>query len=88
MTAKEYLENLRICTPDEALRLLVSACLLGIACGAEGRSYREYLQIKRLSQFENVKIFSFCHEDFVFGTPREIPDLEGGNGANRQRKSD
>ena len=25
---------------------------------------------------------SFCPENFSFGTPREIPDIEGGNGAD------
>lgn len=82
ITNQEYLHHLRIPTLDNPLRLLFSACLLGTLCGADGSSYGSYPHIISLSQLPNVKITSFCPENHVFGTPREIPDIEGGNGAD------
>lgn len=82
MTNKEYLRNLRIPTKDHPLRILFSACLLGTLCGADGSSYGSYPHIINLSKLPNVKIISFCPENYVFGTPREIPDIEGGTGAD------
>lgn len=82
MTDKTYLNNLRCPTPSNPLRVLFSACLLGTLCGANGSSYGSYPHIVKLSQYANVHITSFCPEDFVFGTPREIPDIEGGAGAS------
>jgi uncharacterized protein YbbK (DUF523 family) len=34
----------------------------------------------RLLSLPNVRPVPFCPEDFAFGTPREIPDIHGGNG--------
>lgn len=82
MTDQAYLNNLRTPTADNPLRILVSACLLGTPCGVDGSSYGDYPHIKDIAQYPNVKVTSFCPEHFVFGTPREIPDIEGGNGAD------
>jgi len=30
--------------------------------------------------YENVRLISFCPEDFSFGTPREMCDIHGGTG--------
>jgi uncharacterized protein YbbK (DUF523 family) len=63
------------------LKLLASACLLGVPCGVDGTSYgAPYAQTERLVGLPNVDVISFCPEDFAFGTPRETPDLHGGNG--------
>lgn len=82
MTDKTYLNNLRCPTPEHPLRILFSACLLGTLCGANGSSYGTYPHIIKLAEYTNVNITSFCPEDFVLGTPREIPDIEGGTGAS------
>lgn len=55
---------------------------MGTLCGADGSSYGYYPHIKDLSKFSNVQITSFCPENYSFGTPREIPDISGGNGAD------
>lgn len=80
MTDKEYLNNLRIPTKDDPLRILSSACLLGELCGVDGTNNGTYPSVLKLTQFQNVKLITFCPEDYVLGTPRETPDCEGGNG--------
>ena len=80
MTDKEYLRGLRVPTQEVPLRILVSACLLGTLCGADGSSYGSYPHILSIRNYSNVKLIPFCPENFVFGTPREIPDIEGGTG--------
>lgn len=80
MTDKVYLNNLRVPTKDNPLRVLSSACMLGHLCGVDGTSNGEYPTVLKLLNYNNVKLISFCPEDFAFGTPRETPDIEGGNG--------
>jgi uncharacterized protein YbbK (DUF523 family) len=68
-------------TADDPMRLLVSACLLGVPCGVDGTSYgAPYPHIQRLLGLSNIRIVPFCPEDHVFGTPRETPDIHGGTG--------
>ncbi|TXF79215.1 DUF523 domain-containing protein [Chryseobacterium sp.] len=80
MPDKDYLRNLRIPTKENPLRILVSACLLGVKCGVDGDSYGEYTSVLKLLRYENVQLIQFCPEDFEFGTPREMCDIYGGNG--------
>ena len=82
MTDKAFLQTLRVPTENDPLRVLVSACLIGTLCGADGSSYGQYPHIIALSKKPNVKITTFCPENYSFGTPREIPDIEGGTGAD------
>ncbi len=80
MTDKNYLNKLRIPTKESPLRVLSSACLLGELCGVDGTSNGKYPSVLKLVSYENIKLIPFCPEDFVLGTPRETPDIEGGNG--------
>lgn len=80
MTDKDFLRNLRIPTIENPLRILTSACLVGRNCGVDGTSNGEYPNILKLNEYENVNLVTFCPEDFAFGTPRETPDITGGNG--------
>jgi uncharacterized protein YbbK (DUF523 family) len=80
MTDKEYLNNLRIPTKENPLRVLSSACLLGEMCGVDGTSNGKYPSALKLMQYQNIKLIPFCPEDYVLGTPRETPDCEGGTG--------
>lgn len=80
MPDKEYIKSLRVPTKDDPLRILVSACLIGIKCGVDGDNYGDYPSVLKLLAFENVKLISFCPEDFSFGTPREMCDIHGGTG--------
>jgi uncharacterized protein YbbK (DUF523 family) len=80
MTDKSHLQNLRTPTSEDPLRVLVSACLMGTLCGADGSSYGEYPSVLRLLQYKTVKLIPFCPEDYSFGTPREMCDIHGGTG--------
>jgi uncharacterized protein YbbK (DUF523 family) len=67
-------------TADSPIRILFSACLLGSACGVDGTSYGEQPMLLRLARLPNVKPVTFCPEDVSFGTPRNMPDIHGGDG--------
>lgn len=68
-------------TAEQPLNLLASACLLGVPCGVDGTSYgAPYPHTERLVRLPRVRVVPFCPEDFAFGTPRETPDIHGGNG--------
>jgi uncharacterized protein YbbK (DUF523 family) len=80
MTDKTYLRQLRRPTPDNPLRILMSACLAGITCGYDGTANGEYPSALKLLGYDNVRIVRFCPEEFSFGTPREMCDIHGGTG--------
>ena len=80
MTDLTYLNNLRRPTVNNPLRILTSSCLIGTPCGANGSSYGSYPLIKEIEKYPNVNVTAFCPEHYSFGTPREIPDIENGNG--------
>lgn len=80
MTDKEYFRQLRIPTPEDPLRILISACLTGIECGVDGTANGEYPGVLKLLKYDNVKIVTFCPEDDAFGTPRDMCDIYGGTG--------
>lgn len=80
MTTQQYISSLRIPTKEDPLRILVSACMVGIKCGVNGDTYGEYPSVLKLMNYENVRLISFCPEDFSFGTPREMCDIHGGTG--------
>lgn len=67
-------------TPDAPLRLLVSGCLNGMPCGVDGTSYGNYPLAKHILSLPNVRALPFCPEERAFGTPRETPNVHGGNG--------
>lgn len=68
-------------TAERPLKLLVSACLLGVPCGVDGTSYgAPRPHTERLVRLPNVDVVTFCPENFAFGTPRDTPDIHGGNG--------
>lgn len=80
MTDREYLRNLRIPTKDTPLRILMSACLSGIACGYDGTANGEYPTALKILKYDTVKIVKFCPEEFSFGSPREMCDIHDGTG--------
>lgn len=80
MTDTIHLQNLRIPTEADPLRILVSACLTGVLCGVDGSSNCEYPSVLKLLGYKNVRLVRFCPEDFSFGTPREMCDIHGGDG--------
>lgn len=80
MTNKSYLNNLRVPTKDNPLRILMSACLTGVTCGFDGSSYGEYSSALKFLTYDTVKILKFCPEEFSFGSPREMCNIHGGTG--------
>ena len=80
MTNRERLNLLRIPTKDNPLRILMSACLGGVACGYDSSTNGVYPSALKILTYDTVKIVKFCPEDFSFGTPREMCDMHGGNG--------
>jgi uncharacterized protein YbbK (DUF523 family) len=68
-------------TTKTPLKVLVSACITGVACGSDASSYgAPYPNTARLLALPNVAAVLFCPEDFALGTPRDIPDIQGGDG--------
>lgn len=80
MTDQDHLRGLRTPTEENPLRILVSACLIGVQCGYDGSSNGEYPNVLSLLKHKNAKLISFCPEEFSFGSPREMCDIHGGNG--------
>ena len=80
MTDKEHIQQLRIPTVEDPLRILVSSCLIGTLCGVDGESYGEYPSVLKLLHCDNVRLLPFCPENYSFGTPREMCDIHGGTG--------
>lgn len=80
MNDREVVNKLRIPTINDPLRILVSACLVGVKCGIEGDSYGDYPSVLKLMKYSTVKLIPFCPEEFSFGTPREMCDIYGGSG--------
>ncbi len=80
MTDRTYLTQLRTPTPDEPLRILMSACLTGITCGYDGTANGVYPTALQLLGYPSARIVRFCPEEYSFGTPREMCDIHGGTG--------
>jgi len=80
MNHKSKIENLRIPTKENPLKVLVSACLLGVLCGYDETANGNYPSALQLLNYKTVKLIKFCPEEFSFGTPREMCDIHGGNG--------
>jgi uncharacterized protein YbbK (DUF523 family) len=69
------------CTISHPLRVLVSACLLGVPCGVDGTSYgAPFDHTDALVRQPRVRVVPHCPEQAAFGTPRATPDIHGGNG--------
>jgi uncharacterized protein YbbK (DUF523 family) len=70
-------------TESSPLKVLVSACITGVLCGSDGSAYgAPYPHTTALLSLPNVHAVPFCPEDFALGTPREVPDIHGGDGFN------
>ncbi len=78
-SAKE-IQDLPDYTENNPMKIIVSACLAGEACGVDGTSYGEYPEVIKLLNLPNVQHVKFCPEHFSFGIPRNMPDIHGGNG--------
>jgi uncharacterized protein YbbK (DUF523 family) len=70
---------MRAASPENPLRVLFSACLLGHQTGWEGDAYMDALCV-RISKLPTVKACYFCQEHVVLGTPRPLTTLYEGAG--------
>lgn len=80
MTPYEIVQQLRKPSPEDPLRLLMSACLAGVTCGYDGTANGTYPSALKLLHYPTLKVVRFCPEDYSFGSPREMCDIHGGNG--------
>ncbi|MGH6970325.1 MAG: DUF523 domain-containing protein, partial [Caulobacteraceae bacterium] len=67
-------------TPENPLRVLMSGCLAGQQGLVDGGTAGDHPTGARLVRLPNVRVVAFCPENFSFGTPRETPDIHGGDG--------
>lgn len=76
----EALARLRTPTPEAPLRVLVSGCLAGWRCGFDGTEYGLGGALGGLLDLPRIRPLPFCPEDEGLGTPRNTPDIHGGDG--------
>lgn len=67
-------------TPEQPLRVLMSACLTGAPVQPDGGHAGGNPVARKFRKLANVRVIPFCPEHFSFGTPRENPDIYGGDG--------
>ena len=59
---------------------MISGCLAGLPVLVDGGDLGAHPLMQRLLGLANVKAVPFCPENVAFGTPRETPDIHGGDG--------
>lgn len=77
---RDLIESLRAPSPEAPWRVLVSACLAGWPCGVEGDDYGFGVMYAELLALPTLVALPFCPEQFALGTPRNMPDIHGGDG--------
>lgn len=73
-------DALRVPTPENPWRILVSGCLANWPCGVDGTDYGMGDVLASLLALPTVRPVAFCPEQHGMGTPRTMPDLHGGDG--------
>ena len=66
-------------TTDDPLRVLVSACTVGLPTAFDGTAYT-HPSVMRLQALACVAALPFCPEEPVLGTPRPLTTIHGGDG--------
>jgi uncharacterized protein YbbK (DUF523 family) len=74
------LGSLRAATAEEPLRILMSACLVGLPCGVDGSDYSLGRTMAAIVALPTAHIIPFCPEHHGLGTPRTMPDIHDGDG--------
>lgn len=59
---------------------LSADALLVCQWGFDGSTYGTHPEVQHLMALPNVQATAFCPENFSFGTPRVLCDIEGGDG--------
>ena len=73
-------DRLRVPSPTEPLRVLVSGCITGLPCGVDGTHYGMGGCLSELLSLPTVRTIPFCPETHSLGVPRGMPDIHGGDG--------
>jgi uncharacterized protein YbbK (DUF523 family) len=76
----DLIESWPAFTPERPLRVLMSGCLAGQNVLVDGGNAGDHPTAIRFLRLPNVKVIGFCPENYSFGTPRETPDIVGGDG--------
>jgi uncharacterized protein YbbK (DUF523 family) len=76
----DWFDSLRPISADAPLRVLISGCIAGLTCGIDGSDYGMGGALVELLALPTVLAVPFCPEDFAIGTPRNMPDIHGGDG--------
>ncbi len=79
---RALLDGLREPTAADPWRILASGCLAGWRCGVEGTDYGLGALLAELLALPTVRAMAFCPEQHALGTPRTMPDIHGGDGAD------
>lgn len=74
------IDGLRMPTPQDPWRVLVSGCLAGWGCGVDGGDYGFGVKFAELLALPTMRALPFCPEQHGLGTPRTMPDIHGGDG--------
>ncbi len=81
LPSAEWIRALPDPDEDHPLRVLMSGCLYGWQCGVNGDNYGgHWPTVRAFLDSPKVRVTPFCPEQVAMGTPREMPNCEGGNG--------
>lgn len=69
----------------EAVKVLVSACLLGQKVRYDGK-HKESISLKNLAEKFSLSLIAFCPEHYSLGTPRRPVNLYDGDGGQVLKK--
>lgn len=79
---RELVDALRAPSAEDPWRVLVSGCLASWPCGVDGTDYGMAGALGDLLALPAVRAVPFCPEQHALGTPRSMPDIHGGDGAD------
>jgi uncharacterized protein YbbK (DUF523 family) len=79
---RRLVNELREPSPAHPWRVLVSGCLAGWACGVDGSDYGLAAGLRDLFALPTLRALPFCPEQHALGTPRTMPDIHAGDGAD------
>lgn len=79
---RSVIATLREPTSAEPWRVLLSGCLRGWKCGVDGSDYGLGVSLGDLFALPTLRALPFCPEQHALGTPRTMPDIHGGDGAD------
>lgn len=75
-------DALRVPTPSDPWRVLLSGCLASWPCGVDGTDYGLGASLREMVELPTFLALPFCPEQHALGTPRTMPDIHGGDGVD------